>query len=473
MRKKTQNEYIKQLNEKNPNLESMELYVNTRTPLLHRCKICNYQWPIRPANILNGDGCPNCSGKRKRTHEEYVAQVAQLNPNIEVVEKYIERHTKILHRCKIDGHEWYATPGDILKGGGCPVCSHRTIGKNFENSIWASKHKNFFKNYLTEDQMKTVMPNSCKKISMICPDCGRRKMISPNRLFKTHSLGCTCSDGLSYPNKFIYAILNQLNIKYETERMFEWSENKRYDVYIPYLNCIVENHGEQHYNNSFKSLNCRTLEEEQKNDKYKKELALNNSIEHYVVLDCRRSDIDWIKNSVTNSILSKIFDLSSIDWIQCHIFACSNLVNIASDLWNDGLGVYAIAKEMHFSGTTIVRYLKQAAQCGLCDYTREKSYQRMGEANRGENHHMARMVVQLTNDFEIIKVWRCMTEAESVLHVSMKQISRCCYEDFRTTGGYRWKFIYDVTRRNGTIIPGAISLGLVTEEDVLVQLNQL
>ena len=51
--------------------------------------------------------------------------------------------------------------------------------------------------------------------------------------------------------------------------MFEWSENKRYDVYIPYLNCIVENHGEQHYNNSFKSLNGRTLEEEQKNDKYK------------------------------------------------------------------------------------------------------------------------------------------------------------------------------------------------------------
>lgn len=326
---------------------------------------------------------------KKRTHKEYVAQVAQLNPNIEVVEEYIKRHTPILHKCKIDGHEWNPTPGNILRGYKCPVCSHRTIGKNFENSIWTSEYKEFFANYLTEEQMKTAMPNSSKPITMICPDCGRQKAISPNRLFRTHSLGCICSDGVSYPNKFIYSLLNQLDIEYKPEYTFEWSDKRRYDIYIPTLNCIIENHGEQHYDNSFTHLDSRTLEEEQANDKHKRELALKNGIEQYIILDCRRSNIDWLKNSILNSILSKIFNLSTIDWIKCHEFACSNLINVAADWWNKGIGIYAIVKEMKLSDTTVVRYLKQATECGLCNYTKENSYKRMGAAEMGANHHMA------------------------------------------------------------------------------------
>ena len=231
--------------------------------------------------------------------------------------------------------------------------------------------------------MKTTMPNSCKKIQMICPNCGRQKDISPNRLFRTHSLGCICSDGVSYPNKFIYALLNQLGVMYSPEHTFKWSDKKRYDVYISTLNCIIENHGEQHYYNSFTHLDSRTLEEEQTNDKYKLELALKNGIEQYIVLDCRESNVNWLKNSILNSILSKIFDLSEIDWVKCHEFACSNLINIAADLWNEGMGVYTIVKEMNISDNTVVRYLKQATECGLCDYTKENSYVRMGEAERG------------------------------------------------------------------------------------------
>jgi hypothetical protein len=38
-------------------------------------------------------------------------------------------------------------------------------------------------------------------------------------------------------------------------------------------------------------------------------------------------------------------------------------------------------------------------------------------------------------------------------------------------GGYKWRFLYDVTKRDGTIIPGAITLGLIAEEEALKQLN--
>ena len=60
---------------------------------------------------------------KKKTHEEYVAELAIKNPNIEVLERYINATTPILHRCKIDGHEWKPVPNNILRGSGCPKCA--------------------------------------------------------------------------------------------------------------------------------------------------------------------------------------------------------------------------------------------------------------------------------------------------------------------------------------------------------------
>lgn len=473
LKKKTYDEYIEELKKRQSNVEPLEEYAGTDTPILHRCKICGYRWPLRPARALCGNVCPNCSGKIRRTHEEYISQLAQIQPNIEVCEEYVSRHTKILHRCKLDGYEWRPTPGYFFMGGNCPVCVGKKIGPapEYKNSIWASNCKEIFSRFMTEEQMKTTMPNSGKKIVMKCPDCGRPKSISPNNVYRTHSIGCICSDGISYPNKFIYSLLNQLNVDYIPEHIFAWSNKKRYDIYIPSLKCIIENHGPQHYDNCFKNIDSRTLDEEQENDKNKQEMALKNGIQKYIIIDCRKSNIDWIKNNVLNSMMSDIFDLSSINWTQCHSFACSNFVNIASDLWNDGIGVYSIAKEMHISATTVVKYLKQANQCGLCDYTKENSYKRMGESNQGGNSPIARITVQLDNNFKVIKLWRCITEVETVLNINMKNVSRCCYGDTRYAGGYQWRFLYDVTKRNGTIIPGAITLGLITEEEALAQLN--
>lgn len=60
---------------------------------------------------------------RKKTHDEYVAEVSALNKNIEVVGRYINARTKILHKCRIDNCEWEAAPNNILRGKGCPYCS--------------------------------------------------------------------------------------------------------------------------------------------------------------------------------------------------------------------------------------------------------------------------------------------------------------------------------------------------------------
>lgn len=58
---KTNEQYIRELSTKNSNIEVLEEYQNTITPILHRCKICNHKWMAAPSNLLSGTSCPMCN----------------------------------------------------------------------------------------------------------------------------------------------------------------------------------------------------------------------------------------------------------------------------------------------------------------------------------------------------------------------------------------------------------------------------
>ena len=125
--KKTHDQYIEELNLINKNIEVKDRYIGANIPILHKCKIDNHEWFATPANILFGRGCPECKSRMLanmfvKSHSDYVLQVAISNPDIEVVEQYINAKTPILHRCKKDKHTWKAIPSNILSGQGCPLC---------------------------------------------------------------------------------------------------------------------------------------------------------------------------------------------------------------------------------------------------------------------------------------------------------------------------------------------------------------
>ena len=62
--------------------------------------------------------------------------------------------------------------------------------------------------------------------------------------------------------------------------------------------------------------------------------------------------------------------------------------------------------------------------------------------------------------------------AQEKTGVRNSSIGKCCSNKQQTAGGYHWKYLYDQTRKDGTIIPGAITLGLITEEEALKQLEE-
>lgn len=120
--KKSHSQYLKEVFSVNPKIEVIDTYINAKTPILHKCKIDKHEWNASPYSILSGNGCPKCAKNIKKTHEQYMEELKIVNPDIDVIEKYINANTPILHKCNIDKHEWMAIPSTMLSYGSCPVC---------------------------------------------------------------------------------------------------------------------------------------------------------------------------------------------------------------------------------------------------------------------------------------------------------------------------------------------------------------
>ena len=69
------------------------------------------------------------SAKNKKSHDQYVEELKKINPNIVVSDNYVNSWTPILHKCLVDNNEWYAAPVRILYGNGCPKCNKSNESK--------------------------------------------------------------------------------------------------------------------------------------------------------------------------------------------------------------------------------------------------------------------------------------------------------------------------------------------------------
>lgn len=238
------------------------------------------------------------------------------------------------------------------------------------------------------DEAKMYAPQSNQKIYFKCPDCGRikNKKISPNQLYSNHSISCMCnSDGFSYPEKFMYSVLNQLNIDFETQYSPKWANGKRYDFYFELNNkkYIIEMDGEQHKKEKSENSCWRTsLEEQIKNDNYKNKLAEKYMIK-VIRIDCSISDLEFVKNNILNSELNDIINLYNINWNNCEEFTLNNLCKQVCEIKRDNPNLTAneIGKIFKLTGTTIRKYLKKGSQIWeWCKYNAEEEKKRSNQS---------------------------------------------------------------------------------------------
>ena len=81
-RKKTHQEFIKEMQIKHPNLTILSEYYNSQTRIKYRCNKCGLIWAATASKLSAGRGCPQCAGNKLKSHSEFVKQVKKINPNI-------------------------------------------------------------------------------------------------------------------------------------------------------------------------------------------------------------------------------------------------------------------------------------------------------------------------------------------------------------------------------------------------------
>ena len=266
---------------------------------------------------------------------------------------------------------------------GCSCCNGNTVIKGI-NDI-ATTNPELVKYFVNIEDVYTHTYGSNKKVKIKCPDCGFEKEIKICDLYRHGFLCNKCSDGISYPEKIMCNLLDELLINNKQSESFitqfsktnaKWCDKYRYDFYFKKDNeeYIVETHGMQHYKES--GFN-RSLEEEKLNDRNKKELAIKNGIkpENYIAIDCRYSELEYIKNNIINSRLNEIFNLNEVDWIKIGQDSEKNLVKEVCDYWklhnninNEILKPTNLVSIFKIRYCTIIKYLNKGNKLNWCKY---------------------------------------------------------------------------------------------------------
>lgn len=367
--------------------------------------------------------------------------------------KYLQNFYKIkCNKCGFESSEHYyhqkyiseywILEERLLNGTSCPCCcsAPQIVVENI-NSIVATDHwmiPYFQGGY---DEAKKYTFKSEKKIYPICPDCKKIKEtpIRINTIQRYRSISCICKDGLSYPNKFMYAVLLQLKETFEPEKVFDWAKNKRYDFWID-NSIICEVHGVEHYGQSFVGMGGSSLKEVQENDRLKEQLSKENGITTYISIDARKSDWKWIRKSILNSEFAKFYDLSKIDWLKCHEIASKNIVKLICDMWNDGKTVGEITTETKFCIQTIIKYLQSGNVLGWCN-----NYNRNIAFYKGVFSNYKSIICIDTGDAFLSgrKTSLGMLEKYNFYSASNNIIDSIKHK--RTCKGYTFKYIDDLT----------------------------
>lgn len=310
--------------------------------------------------------CPKCgygsknqlSNHKKLSQEKFLDKLYKTTSGVFTDDIYVGSKIKMKFYCN-NGHRWTNKP-EAQYGIGCPYCCGRKpiVGETDLGTTRPDVAK------LLKYPEKAVLykEHSNQYEDFVCPNCGKEL----NRMIKNVSskgLHCeNCGDGLSYPNKFMANILTQLGIRYKAEHRIK-PEKYKYDFFLLDYNTIIEMHGLQHYEES--SLTSRTLVEERENDRQKYEYAIQNNIENYIVIDSKKSIMQYIKDNVIGSFLSKMFDLSCVDWNKCELFASGTMVAIAADLYNNGYKFNEIMNKLQASKSAVTNWLNKAHNIGL------------------------------------------------------------------------------------------------------------
>lgn len=243
-------------------------------------------------NHLKGTKCQACSGKRKKTLNEFIQEANIIHENKYDYSKAVYKNNKqnITIICKEHG-EFHSKVGNHLRNkAGCPTCGNINIRLNSPTRLSTEKfiercskiHLNKF-NYSKVNYISTN-----RSVEIICPTHGEFTQLAAYHL---NGNGCPeCSHTVSRGVKTISSFLSKKNIHFNREHKFSDCRNKYelpFDFFLPEYDLCIEYDGRQHFESIVRWGGDCGLKYRQLNDKIKNDYCTNS---HLNLLRIKYSD---------------------------------------------------------------------------------------------------------------------------------------------------------------------------------------
>lgn len=348
----------------------------------------------------------------RKTQDEYVAQVNDVNPNFDIISQYVNNKSNINYRCNKCGFVDYARADALYKYRPC---------KNCEGNGWITYGINDFytlrpdiAKYM-EDQERAhkIAPYSHDEEWFICPDCGTRFQSKPANVSRYRLCCPSCSSGRSYPNKFMFNILKSAGIDFMNEFSDNWTEGYLYDFMfkIKDKKYLIEMDGAFHFQDNPKS--GTFIEDALLRDEHKNKLAKVNGYD-VVRIDCNYMNIneryEYVKNSILSSMLAQLIDFSMVDFDSCDLLSQkSDFIRIC-EIYDSGVhDIDEIRKIIGLSDTSIIAHLKHSEKIGCSTYNHAEA---MRERNDIRKNKVAKSNGKLLYCIETNKIFYSIASAK-------------------------------------------------------------
>lgn len=404
--------------------------------------------------------------------------------------KFVKGREKLIKQVKINGHKLlssyrgyyeqilidfncshqpsWVNAGNYGKNQGCPICSNKRIIKGV-NDV-ATTHSHLVKYFVNIEDAYTHSYGSHNLILCRCPDCGFEKEMRVYEIVIYDFICDKCSDKITYPNKFMWGVLEQLkllgykDICFYRELSPQWcrfknfnNDNIDFGVYdfiidFPYKIIIEMDGGLSHGNNRHTKTKI-SKEEEIYKDEMKNKLAENNGYK-IIRIDCNYPKIEERFNHIKENTISKIgsiFDLNIVKWNEVELFCATSFLLKACEMKknNTKLTTTDISKQLKISITTVRESLKTGNKIGLCKYDakEEKSKQIFNQSKRNVESY-SKQLICITNGIIFCSVSECSRSSLKLLGVKLDiaNISLVCRGKRKTTGGMVFKYISDLSQ---------------------------
>jgi len=307
-------------------------------------------------------GRKRAAAHHQKSHAVFVEQLRKISPTVQVDGRYIGVHVRIKVHCLICQHPWSPEAHSLLQGHGCPLCSGNaslTTKKAEQRYLdfvrepkqaWHGVNVKYKFNCETHGEYKQIF-ESHKKNG--CPKCGgnvkltmaeayaRQDDLAPGQKtwhrtsgklwymckaypphddylqeFSSHSRGCGCPRCREYEGeRIIAAYLTTHGILFEREVKFTTLKDKRVlktDFFLPDYLCVIEYQGKQH--DKIKPYWCHTaksLQEGWRRDRIKKKWFHENDV---TLICIHHTDLPNIDNH-----LGVALDMAAAE-VPCFIF---------------------------------------------------------------------------------------------------------------------------------------------------------